>query len=73
MAKQQTQRIPINTPGGTMHVWTQRNGSSPTMRLLLLHGGPGATHEYFRSFESWFPRGRASSESAEPWRAGTVP
>ena len=55
MAKQQTDRIPIDTPGGTMHVWTQRNGSSPNMRLLLLHGGPGATHDYFRSFESWFP------------------
>lgn len=56
MAEQQTQRIPIETPSGTMHVWTQRNGSSPSMRLLLLHGGPGATHDYFRSFEAWFPQ-----------------
>ncbi|TVQ37663.1 MAG: alpha/beta fold hydrolase [Spirochaetaceae bacterium] len=56
MALQQTRRIPIETPGGTMEVWTQRNGSNPEMRLLLLHGGPGATHEYFKSFETWFPQ-----------------
>ncbi len=55
MAEKQTKRIPIETPGGTKHVWTQSNGSSPSMRLLLLHGGPGATHDYFRSFEAWFP------------------
>jgi proline iminopeptidase len=26
------------------------------MRLLLLHGGPGATHEYFECFESFLPQ-----------------
>ena len=55
MAKQETRRIPIETKDGTMYVWTQPNGSSPSMRVLLLHGGPGATHEYFKSFESYFP------------------
>ncbi len=55
MVPPQTRRIPIETPGGTMEVWTQRNGSNPHTRLLLLHGGPGATHEYFKSFETWFP------------------
>lgn len=55
MALREIRRIPIRTSGGTMAVWTQRNGSSPTMRLLLLHGGPGATHEYFKSFETCFP------------------
>ena len=46
-------KIPITTEKGTFDVWTQRNGSSPSMRLLLLHGGPGATHEYFKSFDSY--------------------
>jgi proline iminopeptidase len=26
------------------------------MKLLLLHGGPGATHEYFECFESFLPQ-----------------
>jgi proline iminopeptidase len=25
------------------------------VKLLLLHGGPGATHEYFEAFDSYFP------------------
>jgi proline iminopeptidase len=25
------------------------------MKVLLLHGGPGATHEYFEAFDSFFP------------------
>ncbi len=36
--------IPISTPKGTFRVWTKRTGNSPTMKVLLLHGGPGATH-----------------------------
>jgi len=46
--------IPITTAFGDYKVWTERHGSHPTKRLLLLHGGPGMTHEYFRSFETWF-------------------
>jgi proline iminopeptidase len=48
-------RIPIHTPKGDFTVWTKRFGSSPRIKLLLLHGGPGATHEYFESFESFLP------------------
>jgi len=47
--------IPIDTPSGTFKVWTKRVGNHPTMKLLLLHGGPGATHEYFESFDSFLP------------------
>jgi proline iminopeptidase len=47
--------IPIDTPKGTFRVWTKRVGNAPTMRLLLLHGGPGATHEYFEAFDSDLP------------------
>jgi len=49
------QLIPITTPKGTFHVWTKRVGNNPTMKVLLLHGGPGATHEYMEAFDSYFP------------------
>ena len=47
--------VPVTTPKGTFHVWTRRVGDSPTMKVLLLHGGPGATHEYFEALDSCFP------------------
>ena len=40
-------RIPISTPSGDFTVWTNTQGSNPRTRLLLLHGGPGASAEYF--------------------------
>jgi proline iminopeptidase len=48
-------RIPIETPKGTFRVWTKRVGNNPTIKVLLLHGGPGATHEYLEAFDSYFP------------------
>ena len=47
--------IPIDTPHGNFKVWTKRIGNNPRVKLLLLHGGPGATHEYFEAFDSWLP------------------
>src|SRR6476620_4870354 len=47
--------IPVDTPKGTFKVWTKRIGNAPTMKLLLLHGGPGATHECFEAFDSYLP------------------
>jgi proline iminopeptidase len=47
--------IPIQTPKGEFRVWTKRVGNSPRMKMLLLHGGPAATHEYFEAFDSYFP------------------
>lgn len=47
--------IPITTPKGNFKVWTKRVGNNPTIKVLLLHGGPGATHEYFEAFDSYFP------------------
>jgi len=47
--------IPINTPKGTFKVWTKRIGNNPTMKVLLLHGGPGMTHEYLEAFDSFLP------------------
>ncbi|AFZ69363.1 proline iminopeptidase-family hydrolase [Deinococcus peraridilitoris] len=37
---------------GQYHVWTKKVGHGP-VTLLLLHGGPGCTHEYFECFEQW--------------------
>jgi proline iminopeptidase len=48
--------IPIKTPVGTFKVWTKKFGNNPKMKVLLLHGGPGGTHEAFESFESFFPK-----------------
>ena len=47
--------IPITTPKGTFNVWTKRVGSNPTIKVLLLHGGPGLTHEYWEAADSYFP------------------
>ena len=47
--------IPITTPKGTFNVWTKRVGNNPTVKLLLLHGGPGVTHEYFEAADAYLP------------------
>jgi proline iminopeptidase len=47
--------IPVETPKGTFRVWTKRVGNNPRVKLLLLHGGPGATHEYFEAFDCYLP------------------
>ena len=48
--------IPIETPIGKFKVWTKRIGDNPTIKVLLLHGGPACTHEYFECFENFFPQ-----------------
>ncbi len=48
--------IPVSTPGGEYRVWTKRVGTNPGLKVLLLHGGPGATSELYESFDTWFPR-----------------
>jgi proline iminopeptidase len=47
--------IPIQTPVGEFKVWTKRIGNNPTIKVLLLHGGPGGTHEFFECVDSFFP------------------
>lgn len=47
--------IPIQTPKGMFKVWTKRVGNNPTIKVLLLHGGPGMTHELYSSFDGYFP------------------
>src|SRR5687767_8150480 len=47
--------IAIDTPKGKFRVWTKRVGNNPRLKLLLLHGGPAMTHEYFEAFDSFLP------------------
>jgi proline iminopeptidase len=44
--------VPIHTAKGDFKVWTKRFGANPRIKLLVLHGGPGATHEVFEALES---------------------
>ncbi|MDO7848841.1 proline iminopeptidase-family hydrolase [Hymenobacter sp. M29] len=48
--------IPISTPKGKFKVWTKQFGNNPKIKVLLLNGGPGATHEYFECFENFLPK-----------------
>ena len=41
---------------GGHKVWTKKIGNNPDMKLLLLHGGPGATHEYFKILDQYLPQ-----------------
>lgn len=47
--------IPIKTTAGTFRVWTKRTGNNPKIKVLLLHGGPACTHEYFEACDSYLP------------------
>jgi hypothetical protein len=47
--------IPVTTPKGTFRVWTKRIGNNPTMKVLLLHGGPGFSHKYLEASDSYLP------------------
>ena len=47
--------IPIETSKGVFNVYTKRVGNNPKMRVLLLHGGPGGTHEEFDCFDGYLP------------------
>jgi len=48
--------VPISTPSGDFKVWTKRMGNNPKIKVLLLHGGPGLTHEIYESFDGYFPQ-----------------
>ena len=40
---------------GRYKVWTKKMGSGP-IKVLLLHGGPGFTHQYLEAMESFLPK-----------------
>jgi proline iminopeptidase len=47
--------IPVTTPAGQYRVWVKRVGNNRGLRVLLLHGGPAATHEYLEACDSFLP------------------
>lgn len=47
--------LPVTTPSGDFRVWTRRVGTNPELKVLLLHGGPGASDELYEPFDLWFP------------------
>jgi len=53
----------IPVMGGKYKVWTKRFGATQSrrrddvpLRVLLLHGGPGFTHQYLEAMESFLPQ-----------------
>ncbi len=48
--------VPVSTQRGEFRVWTHRVGTNPDLKVLLLHGGPGASDELYECFDVWFPR-----------------
>ena len=54
--------IPIQTPVGEFKVWTKRIGNNPRIKVLLLHGGPGATHEMYECFDTCYDYLKTSLE-----------
>ena len=49
------QMIEITANNQKFKVWTKRIGNNPKIKLLLLNGGPGMSHEYFECMESFLP------------------
>jgi proline iminopeptidase len=47
--------IPITTPKGPHKVWIKRIGNNPKLKLLLLTGGPGLSHDYLNVMDSFLP------------------
>jgi proline iminopeptidase len=48
-------KIPVATPLGEYRVWVKRVGNNLGLKVLLLHGGPGETHEYLEACDSYLP------------------
>ncbi len=46
--------LTIETPAGPYRVWTKKMGDNPNIKILLLHGGPGMTHEYWENCVDYF-------------------
>jgi proline iminopeptidase len=49
------QKIEVSTPKGNFSVWTKYIGHNPKVKVLLLNGGPGMSHEYFECMENFLP------------------
>ena len=50
-----SRKVTISTPVGDFGVWTKRVGNNPDLKVLLLHGGPGASSEQWEGVDTHFP------------------
>lgn len=48
--------VSITTPKGPHKVWIKRVGNNAKLKLLLLTGGPGLSHDYLDVMDSYLPR-----------------
>ena len=48
--------IDIQVGDSTYQVWTKKVGDHPTVKVLLLHGGPAMTTEYMEAFGDYLPQ-----------------
>lgn len=48
--------IPIRTSVGELNVWTRRVGNNPKVKVLVLHGGPGFSHDYLLGLDTILPK-----------------
>lgn len=62
----QTGGIKMITVAGKYKVWTKKIGDGK-IKVLLLHGGPGFSHDYFECFESFLPKKVLNSITMISW------
>src|SRR5258708_11411892 len=55
----------IPVAGGKYKVWTKRIGSG-SVKVLLLHGGPGFPHDYLEAMESFLPQAGVERNHYDP-------
>lgn len=67
------QLIPLIEGKDTFSLWTKRIGNNPKIKVLLLNGGPGATHEYFECFENFYLKKALNSYIMINWELGILP
>ncbi|WP_133407760.1 proline iminopeptidase-family hydrolase [Parashewanella tropica] len=48
--------IDVQTSKGTFKVWVEKHGDNPDCKILLLHGGPGSSHDYMKLCEPYFDK-----------------
>ena len=51
-----TKVVRIESLGKKFKIWTKRFGNNSRIKVLLLQGGPGCSHEYWECMESFLPR-----------------
>jgi proline iminopeptidase len=48
--------VKVKTKSGDFNIWTKQVGRNASVKVLVITGGPGLSHEYAEAFESFFPK-----------------